>query len=112
MRGDIIDLAFAVTDRFSTERLDWGDCGPRLLNALVLTYPKLAPVIMEPNFANPIDWWNCPKALFDENSTLTENVWFLHCYNETWRRAGVDKNCILNSKSVYGEQYNKYKNYL
>jgi hypothetical protein len=90
--GDLIDLAYVVSERFDTEQLEWGDCGPRLLSALAATYPKLAPPIMEPVFANPLGYWECPQRLLKSDQTLPESSWFLHCYNEWWRRNGIDKN--------------------
>ncbi|MBC7489894.1 MAG: hypothetical protein H7240_07930 [Glaciimonas sp.] len=92
--GDIVDLAFAISDRFDTEKVRWGDCGPLLLTSLAKTYPNIAPVIMEANFANPVEWWKCPDILRRTQiySSIPSEWGFLHCFNETWRRSGIDKN--------------------
>jgi hypothetical protein len=92
--GDVIDLAYALSDRFDVDKLQWGDCGPKLLSALVKTYPSLIPTIMEPCFANPVDWWDCPRVLLDpkKGKEIPIQWGFLHCYNEMWRTAGIDKN--------------------
>jgi hypothetical protein len=58
--------------------------------------------IMAPDFANPIEWWACPQRLLDETSVLPENVAFLHCYNEMWRRAKMDKNAPYPKDSILG----------
>ena len=102
-RGSIIDLALAVSDRFDVEKLEWGYCGPRLLTTLVETYAVLAPTIMEPNFANPLDYWECPHKLLDHNLGM-QNIpasWaFLHCYNESWRIQSIDKNSNFPFNSI------------
>ena len=89
--GDIVDLALGVTERFPVDALEWGDCGPRLLSALVGTYPKLAFRVMPPEFANPVGYWDCPRALMSPERPSIARAGFVHCYNEMWRRAGVDK---------------------
>lgn len=101
--GDIIDLALAVTERYPADRMEWGDCGPRLLTALAKTYPKLAPQLMKPSFANPVNWWDCPGQLVTEGVKLASETWFLHCFNEMWRRAGADKNAPYPRNSILGE---------
>jgi hypothetical protein len=55
---------------------------------------------MEPDFANPIDFRDCPAALLTPGTSLGNNTAFLHCYNEMWRRAGVDKNAAYPKGSL------------
>jgi len=110
--GDIIDLAYAVTDRYQVEKLEWGDCGPKLLTTLVKAYPKLAPKIMKPAFANPIDYWDCPKTLLGDSDSLSKDTFFLHCFNEMWRRQGVDKNQPYPRYSLLGKVLAQYEDYL
>jgi hypothetical protein len=98
--GDIIDLAFAFSERFPLDKLEWGDCGPRLLNMIAVAYPKLAFEIKEPDFANPIDYFNSPRDLLTPHFKLPRQAAFLHCYNESWRQAGIDKNAIFPEKSL------------
>jgi hypothetical protein len=88
-RGDIIDLAFAFSDRYPVEKQDWGDCGPRLLTTIVSSYEKLSFEIKPPNFANPVDFWDCPARLLTPGASLPAESAFLHCYNEMWRRNRV-----------------------
>lgn len=91
-RGDIVDLAHSVADRFDPTRLKWGDCGPTLLSMLFRAYPALSPNLMGPNFANPFPARKCVSRLFAKNTKIPAETAFLHCYNERWRRNGVDKN--------------------
>ena len=110
--GDIIDLAWAVADRYQVEKLEWGDCGPKLLTALVKAYPKLAPKIMKPDFANPINYWDCPKKLLTDSQELSKDTFFLHCYNEMWRKQGKDKNHPYPRSSILGKLLAQYQDRL
>jgi hypothetical protein len=98
--GDIIDLAFAFSDRFPLDKFEWGDCGPRLLNMIAVAYPKLAFEVKEPDFANPIDYFKSPHDLLTPHFRLPRQAAFLHCYNESWRQAGIDKNAPFPAKSL------------
>jgi hypothetical protein len=93
-KGSMIDIALAVGKSFDTTDMEWGYMGPRLFTMIAKTYPGVAPAIMEPSFANPINWWECPEKLLDPACPQqpTEQWGFVHCFNETWRRAGIDKN--------------------
>lgn len=106
--GDIIDLALAVTDRFPVDKLEWGDCGPRLLATLVKAYPKLAPRIMKPEFANPIPWRECPDGLLNDSNVLPTETYFLHCFNEMWRKSATDKNAPYPPGSILGKVFARY----
>jgi hypothetical protein len=112
IEGDIIDLAYAISERYRIDKLEWGDCGPNLLTTLVRTYPKLAPTIMHPDFSNPINCWDCPKQLLSKPRRLTKKTWFLHCYNEGWRSRGIDKNRYYPQDSLLGSLYEKYHQWL
>lgn len=100
-KGDIVDLALAVTDRYDTEKLLWGDCGPRLLSHLAKAYPRLVPRVMEPNFANPLRGRDFPNAAITPGKSLPRDACFLHCYNNRWR--GVDKNAPWPKGSILGD---------
>ena len=92
-RGNVIDLALAYSRRFPKDDIEWSEIGPALLSAIVSIYPRHNFVIQPPAFANPIPWWECPQRLLqDDSDSFDENCFFFHCYNETWRREGIDKN--------------------
>ena len=107
-RGDLIELALAVSERFDRDRIAWGEIGPDLLTALARTYPQLAPPILNPDFSNPFAWWNCPECLLKPGAEVPGGAAFLHCYNETWRRAGVDKNLPYPDGSVMAKMASRY----
>jgi hypothetical protein len=100
LRIQVIDIAYAVSDRFPLEGLKWGDCGPKLLTMLVRQYPQLRFDIKPPDFANPVDYWRCATDLYATGGRLPEGARFVHCYNEMLRRAGVDKNAIPPAGSI------------
>lgn len=100
-RGNVIDLALAYARRFPKADIRWSEIGPDLLSAIVSIYPLHNFIIQPPIFANPVPWWECPqKLLQDEFDGLDENCFFFHCYNETWRRAGIDKNEAVRQKGT------------
>lgn len=90
--GNIIDLACNYSERFPKEKIRWGELGPNLLNAIEKIYPDHGFKVMKPEFANSIDYWNCPRALLKPGPKLHPDAAFLHLYNQTWREAGIDKN--------------------
>jgi hypothetical protein len=107
-KGDIIDLSYGIADRFDPSRLRWGDCGPTLLTMLSQNYPALVPALMGPNFANPFPARKCVDRLFGKSTKLPSETAFLHCYNERWRRKGIDKNAPWPEGSLLATMAAKY----
>ncbi len=106
--GNIIDLAHVYSERFRKDDIVWSELGPDLLTAFSRIYPSHHFEIMEPDFANPIDYWDCPRLLLAPARDLPERAHFLHCFNMTWRQAGIDKNAEFPSSSLmakYAEMY-------
>lgn len=101
--GNIIDLAFGYAKYFPKEKIVWGEIGPRLLSAIESIYPDHGFEVYDPIFANPIDWWHCPQALLVPAEGKIDGASFLHLYNETWRRAGIDKNAEFPRGSLMSE---------
>ncbi len=90
--GNIVDLALAVSERYPPDAMEWGDIGPTLLTALHKALSRVTFEVMPPDFANGIDWWECPAPLLAPGGCIPPQATFLHCFNEMWRRGGVDKN--------------------
>jgi len=99
-QGDIIDMAEQFAERYPLDLLEWGDAGPKLLSMLHEHYPQLSYQAMPPEFANPVNWWSCPAQLLSLGKAIPEDTVFLHCYNETWRRSGIDKNANFPAGSI------------
>lgn len=108
-RGDVIDLAFRFCEGYDPARLEWGDCGPKLLTTLVTQWRALAPPLMAARVANPVNYWDCPKALLSPRTRLGPDTAFLHCYNEMWRRAGVDTDAPFPPTSLIGRIAARYQ---
>lgn len=107
-RGDCIDLALAIADRYPTEKLVWGDTGPTLLTVLATAYPANCFNIKPPSFANSIPYWDCPWKLLEPGVAVHKEASFLHLYNEMWRQAGIDKNLVFPKGSVLAMLAEKY----
>jgi hypothetical protein len=92
--GNIIDLARVYAERFPKEEILWNEIGPALLTAIVQCNPHHGFTIFGPEFANHVNHWDCPNLFIKDNIDyeLSENMHFMHLYNEMWRRARVDKN--------------------
>jgi mannosyltransferase OCH1-like enzyme len=106
--GNVIDLAFAYSLRFPKADIIWEEIGPDLLTAITNIYRQHNFEIKEPNFANSINPWDCPSALLTPGILLERNAAFLHCYNEMWRRTGIDKNSVYPRGSLmasFAEEY-------
>ncbi len=87
-------LACAKAAREGIGLAEWGDIGPHLLTK-VLTEQDLIKEAADPLIAYPIEYsrWT---DLFDANkrdeiARISRDGFFLHYWNEMWRRAGVNK---------------------
>lgn len=89
--GNLVDLARVYAERFPKDEIRWSEIGPSLLTGIVNMHPQHGFAILPPEFANPIAWWDCPGSLLAATA-LAADAAFVHLYNETWRRACVDKN--------------------
>ena len=88
--GDLLDLAYAYASVFPKDKISWSEIGPSLLTAIVGIHPEHGFQIMPPDFANGIDWWDCPGKLLSDQA-IPERAAFLHLYNDMWRRSRTDK---------------------
>lgn len=109
--GNLIDLARVYAERFPKNEITWSEIGPALLTAIIKSYPRHGFNIYPPEFANNINYWQCPDIFINEkfHFSFSDEMYFIHLYNEMWRRAGVDKNlrfsmnCLLEKiEKLYG----------
>lgn len=107
-KGDFISMAYAFTDSFPVNKLKWGDCGPRLFSMLAKYYPDISYTIRNPNFANPFDYWDCPKKLLEPNVLMPIGAQFIHCYAEMWRRGGYDRDMVYPNDSIMSAMSLRY----
>lgn len=101
--GNIINLAKNYSKNFRGEDIQWGEIGPELLTFIVNSYSLHGFEIFPPDFANPINWWECPSELLSSSgiNRLTDDTYFVHFYNEMWRRNSYDKNKINSMSTLY-----------
>lgn len=97
--GNLVDLARVYAERFPREEIRWSEIGPSLLTGIVNMHPHHGFAILPPEFANPVQWWRCPADLLNP-TPLPPDAAFVHLYNETWRRAGIDKNAAFPAGSL------------
>jgi hypothetical protein len=107
-KGNIVDLAFAFSERFPKQEINWPELGPDLMTAITQIYQNHEYKIMPPNFANSIDWWKCPDALLRPRFYLAGGASFLHCFSEMWRMAGIDVNTAYPPGSLMAMFEEKY----
>ena len=99
-RGNIIDLMFAVADRFPPEMITWGEIGPQLMSDLLILQSGHGYEIMGPLFSNPFVYWKCPAALLKTGVELSSETKFVHCYSSWWSRSRTDQNMIYPKGSL------------
>jgi hypothetical protein len=90
--GDIIDLALSYTLKRNKTDINGDEIGPSLLTSIVSIYPGHGFKIMAPEFANPINWWDCPFPFITPDFQLSQVYGFIHLFNERWRQTKTDKN--------------------
>jgi len=90
-KGNLIDLAYHVAERFPHEKIAHAEIGPMLVSLLSITQPEHGYQLMHPDFASPFNYWNCPEYLLTEGVTLPPATRFIHCYGSCWVLKGFDK---------------------
>ena len=90
-KGNLVDLAYHVADRFPHEKILHAEIGPMLISLLSITQPEHGYQLMHPDFANPMDYWNCPEYLLTVGMVLPAATRFVHCYGSCWSRKGYDR---------------------
>jgi hypothetical protein len=91
--GNIIDLAYAVAERWPKDNIEWANIGPCLLHNLEDIYPNSEFKVYEPYFANSIRAGDVISA-FTSDTQIDSRAHFVHFYNDIWRRENTDKNAI------------------
>ena len=100
--GNLVDLARVYAERFPKDEIRWSEIGPSLLTGIVNMHPGHGFAVMPPEFANPLAWWDCPAGLLAP-TPLPAGAAFVHLYNETWRRAGIDKDAPFPAGSLVAQ---------
>ncbi|MGL5095149.1 MAG: hypothetical protein ACRDD1_06150, partial [Planctomycetia bacterium] len=98
---------FAAAVSADPHTLRWGQIGPDLVAEMIdrhLLHDALVPPVM----VCPVDWWSW-RLLFAPGETLPSVTWAVHCWNEQWRRHGVDKNIVPTADTIYGRLLRRFR---
>jgi hypothetical protein len=82
------------------EKSAWGELGPTLVTVMVRKH-ALERQIAAPWQFCPLGYWEFPRLLEDTELRWPEATLAVHCFNEMWRRAGVDKNARYGAHSPF-----------
>lgn len=106
--GNLIDLAYAVAERWPKDNIEWANIGPCLLHNLEDIYPNSEFVVRLPYFANSIKAGDVIES-FNSNTIIDNRAHFLHFYNDIWRRECINKNDITpQNKSLLERLFKAY----
>jgi hypothetical protein len=104
----ILNLALGVSVNFEKSQIHQLELGPQLLTSLAITYPSLRPKLVHPSLTNPINHWDSPRSFLSRTPPLLEQHAFIHCFNEFWSRAKVDKTLKFPIGSLMWQLEQKY----
>lgn len=82
------------------ERSRWGELGPLLMTVMVRKH-GLERIIAPPWRFSPLGWWEFPRLVEDTVVQWPDAAVAVHCFNEMWRRTGVDKNAVYGAHSPF-----------
>jgi hypothetical protein len=106
-RGNLIDLAQIYAERFPKDKVRWDELGPSLFRGIAASYREHGFAIKPPEFANSIDYEDCPAAFFKPGKPNPKAA-FLHLYNQCWAYAKIDKNAPFPKGSLIAQLADKY----
>ena len=90
----------AIAMSVDTEKAGWGELGPALLTVMVRKH-ALERLIAPPWQFSPLGWWEFPRFVEDTVLQWPDATLAVHCFNEMWRRAGLDKNARYGEHSPF-----------
>ena len=82
------------------EKSVWGELGPSMLTVMVRKH-GLEHVIVPPWRFSPLGWWEFPRLVEDTVVQWPDATLAVQCFNEMWRRAGMDKNARYGAHSPF-----------
>jgi hypothetical protein len=78
----------------------WGDLGPTMLTVMVRKH-GLEHVLVPPWRCSPLAWWEFGRLVEDAPLRWPDDTLAVHCFNEMWRRAGLDKSVNYAPRSPF-----------
>ncbi len=90
----------AIATSADTTKSGWGELGPRMVTVMVRKH-ALERFLAPPWRFSPLGWWECGRLLDDAVLKWPDATLAMHCFNEMWRRAGLDKNARYGARSPF-----------
>jgi hypothetical protein len=81
------------------EKSAWGELGPAMMTVLVRKH-AIERFLAPPWRFSPIGWWEF-RRLVDDAVQWPDASLTLHCFNEMWRRSGLDKYARYGAQSPF-----------
>ncbi|MEP7183617.1 MAG: glycosyltransferase [Betaproteobacteria bacterium] len=78
----------------------WGELGPSLVTRLVQKH-RLEPYLRTPAEFSPLGWWEFRRLVDGPPLALDGATLAVHCFNEMWRRDGLDKDVPYAAGSTF-----------
>ena len=96
-----MQYAWQVCERKDTQKIVWGETGPRLMAEAVRTY-SLDRFVARPEAFCPIPWFEWKDVLDPAHEwTFGPETSAIHLWNEMWRRNGQDKDAQYDPACLY-----------
>ena len=90
------------------EKSGWGELGPAMMTVLVRKH-AIERFLAPPWRFSPMGWWEFRRLVEDTAAPDWPDVTLaLHCFNEMWRRAGLDKHARYGAQSPFERLKAKY----
>jgi len=107
--SQLMSFAWEVCLSKDPQKIHWGETGPRLMQEAVTKFQL-------ERFRKPYTTF-CPvthprwRALLEANmnTTLSNDAYAVHLWNELWRRAGQDKNGLYPASCLYEQLKRRYQ---
>jgi hypothetical protein len=90
----------SITLSADMDNMPWGQLGPTMVTALVREH-VLERFLAPPWMFSPLGFWEFRRLVDDTPLALNEATFTMHCFNEMWRRNGLDKNARYGARSPY-----------
>jgi hypothetical protein len=88
---------FEVCNTKDSSKIVWGETGPQLVTSMVKELFLENHIRPQHEFF-PVLWTDIDRFFEDR---MIEDYYTVHFWNEIWRRKGLDKNVIYESKTLY-----------
>lgn len=82
------------------EKSAWGELGPAMMTVLVRKH-AIERFLAPPWRFSPIGWWEFRRVVDDAAVQWPDASLTLHCFNEMWRRSGLDKYARYGAQSPF-----------